>query len=466
MEIDTAKSTLEERIDNFFDLSKQRNNNLMDRDNLRLFEKPLIDFVSLIYLIDKKLTKYYNLFKDSYSNNILNVAAKYTLYDLEKNRLLNKGKVNVRRKYTSSGLYQVLLLSENESINKFVMDFASFYFDNVLFSKQNNKTNNLLLEDAENIFRSIEDISYNNIKLRKSDEELTVFIDSVSFTTRQHKKHSVEKNLNNYSWEFFGGYKKVVSTLKDISFFINHYEEIRDYVPPERVIPKGLLLVGPPGTGKSYLSQIFCLNSKIPFYSISPSDISSTYTMGLTVNFRSKLSGLQDIMQDKHSNFGLFYIDELDSIAQRRGSEHSVERDTFVTTLNSFMDGPESVPGLIFMASTNRLETIDPALLRPGRFRVLYMGVPNVEEAKEIFEAQLKRRRAQVKYSCYTESFLDKGKEFISKNYDNLWTGAFINELLNILETNLIKKHINYGTEFSAKDYDLLNVYNTLRGER
>ncbi len=276
---------------------------------------------------------------------------------------------------------------------------------------------------------------------------------------------SVEKSSNTrLSWDHFGGYEDIVMEFKRISKLILNYEHARKHVPIENLIPKGILLYGPPGTGKSYLARIFCEVSGLPFKKISASDIGSTYTMGLLLNFQKTVEDLFLEMKSKNKKFGVLYIDEIDAIAPKRGLTNSVERDSFITVLNSNMDGPKAqlYPGIIYMASTNRIDIIDPALLRPGRFKSYYIGPPDKETILKIFDAQIKRRISSVEESCYNNNFKEEYSRFVSEFYTKGWTGAFVNELLNTMERNLLLRHIDEKKPFVASYNDLVIAYKSL----
>ena len=293
----------------------------------------------------------------------------------------------------------------------------------------------------------------------KSDLNIVVKIDGSDYSL--YTKRKVNEDSFKLTWDYFGGYQDIVSEFKELSEIIKEYDHVIKHMSLNRAIPKGILLAGPPGTGKTYISRIFCETSNLPYVEISAADIGSTYTMGLTLNFQNKVDELISEIKAKKSKFGVFYLDEIDAVAQKRGVTNSVERDTFVSDLNSNMDGPKSYPGVIFIASTNRPDIIDPALLRPGRFKTYYMGFPSKGGVKKIFEAQVHMRRAEVKESCYPDSFKRVYSAFVDEYLlpESKWSGAFVNQLLNRAEKNILYAHLHNKREFKMNYNDLVSAY-------
>ena len=275
-------------------------------------------------------------------------------------------------------------------------------------------------------------------------------------------KDKVGKKL---TWGDFGGYDYVVSKLKEISFFISKFDEVLKYESPYKLIPSGLLFYGPPGTGKTFLSEIFCSVNKLPCKIISASDIASTYSMGPTINLADKVEEVLLLKRTSHSRFSVLYIDEIDSIIQKRGTTNSVERESLVNVLNSYLDGSNYKEGLIIIASTNKLDMIDSSLTRPRRFNVLEFKKPSKKELVEIFKSQISRRIRSSKHLFYTKEFVDKIQDFVNSYADSSWTGAFISELLNSLEKRVLIKAVKYNIPYTASYPDLTDSLSILRGD-
>ena len=155
-------------------------------------------------------------------------------------------------------------------------------------------------------------------------------------------------------------------------------------------IPKGVLLVGPPGTGKTLLAKAIAGEAGVPFFSISGSDFVEMF-VGVGA------SRVRDLFEEAKKNAPcIVFIDEIDAVARRRGTGMGGGHDEREQTLNQLlveMDGFGVNEGIIVMAATNRVDILDPAILRPGRFdRKVYVGRPDVKGREEILEVHAKNK--------------------------------------------------------------------------
>lgn len=155
-------------------------------------------------------------------------------------------------------------------------------------------------------------------------------------------------------------------------------------------IPKGILLVGPPGTGKTLLAKAIAGEAHVPFFSISGSDFVEMY-VGVGA------SRVRDLFSEAKSHAPcIIFIDEIDAVARRRGSGLGGGHDEREQTLNQMlveMDGFGVNEGIIVMAATNRVDILDPAILRPGRFdRKVMVDRPDVRGREEILKVHTKHK--------------------------------------------------------------------------
>jgi cell division protease FtsH len=155
-------------------------------------------------------------------------------------------------------------------------------------------------------------------------------------------------------------------------------------------IPKGILMVGPPGTGKTYLSKAIAGEAGVPFFSISGSDFVEMF-VGVGA------SRVRDLFENAKKNAPcIIFIDEIDAVGRKRGAGLGGGHDEREQTLNQLlveMDGFSDNEGIIMIAATNRPDILDPALLRPGRFdREITVGRPDVREREEIIAVHAKNK--------------------------------------------------------------------------
>ena len=189
-------------------------------------------------------------------------------------------------------------------------------------------------------------------------------------TTDENKKTTF-KNV--------AGLEEEKEELKEIVDFL---KTPKKYVQVGARIPKGVLLEGPPGTGKTLLAKAVAGEAGVPFFSISGSDFVEMF-VGVGA------SRVRDLFEDakKHSPC-IVFIDEIDAVARRRGTGMGGGHDEREQTLNQLlveMDGFGANEGIIVMAATNRVDILDPAILRPGRFdRKVMVGRPDVKGREEI----------------------------------------------------------------------------------
>lgn len=175
---------------------------------------------------------------------------------------------------------------------------------------------------------------------------------------------------------------------EDLEEIVDFLREPRKYIQVGARIPKGVLLEGPPGTGKTLLARAVAGEAKVPFFTISGSDFVEMF-VGVGA------SRVRDLFEDAKKNAPcIIFIDEIDAVARRRGTGMGGGHDEREQTLNQLlveMDGFGVNEGIIVMAATNRVDILDPAILRPGRFdRKVVVGRPDVRGRLEILQVHAK----------------------------------------------------------------------------
>ena len=175
---------------------------------------------------------------------------------------------------------------------------------------------------------------------------------------------------------------------EELEEIVDFLKNPKKYVQVGARIPKGVLLVGPPGTGKTLLAKAVAGEAGVPFFTISGSDFVEMF-VGVGA------SRVRDLFEDAKKNAPcIIFIDEIDAVARRRGTGLGGGHDEREQTLNQLlveMDGFGVNEGIIVMAATNRVDILDPAILRPGRFdRKVSVGRPDVKGRKEILDVHAK----------------------------------------------------------------------------
>ncbi len=200
---------------------------------------------------------------------------------------------------------------------------------------------------------------------------------------RLHK----EEDMKKVTFADVAGLDEEKEELTEVVDFLKNPKK---YVSLGARIPKGILLVGPPGTGKTYLSKAAAGEAGVPFFTISGSDFVEMF-VGVGA------SRVRDLFEQAKKNSPcIVFIDEIDAVGRRRGAGIGGGNDEREQTLNQLlveMDGFGVNEGIIILAATNRPDVLDPAILRPGRFdRQVVIGVPDIKGREAIFKVHAKNK--------------------------------------------------------------------------
>ncbi len=206
------------------------------------------------------------------------------------------------------------------------------------------------------------------------------------FSVGKSKAQLFEKGANRITFKDVAGQEAAKQEVQEIVDFLKQPQK---YTELGGKIPKGALLVGPPGTGKTLLAKAVAGEADVPFFSISGSDFVEMF-VGVGA------SRVRDLFrQAKEKSPCIIFIDEIDAVGRARGKNPSMggndERENTLNQLLTEMDGFGSNSGIIILAATNRVDILDKALLRAGRFdRQIYVDLPDLNERKEVFGVHLK----------------------------------------------------------------------------
>lgn len=236
--------------------------------------------------------------------------------------------------------------------------------------------------------------------------------------------------------------KKV--TFADVAGLAEEKEELEEivdflrspkkYIEVGARIPKGVILVGPPGTGKTLLAKAIAGEAGVPFFSISGSDFVEMF-VGVGA------SRVRDLFEEAKKNAPcIVFIDEIDAVARRRGTGMGGGHDEREQTLNQMlveMDGFGVNEGIIVMAATNRVDILDPAILRPGRFdRKVHVGRPDIKGRREILDVHVKNKPLGDDVDLDNVAQTTAG-----------FTGADLENLVNEAAINAAKQDRKYITQ-------------------
>ncbi len=240
---------------------------------------------------------------------------------------------------------------------------------------------------------------------------------------------------------------------EELEEIVDFLKNPKKYMEVGARIPKGVILTGPPGTGKTLLAKAVAGEAGVPFFSISGSDFVEMF-VGVGA------SRVRDLFEEAKKNAPcIVFIDEIDAVARRRGTGMGGGHDEREQTLNQLlveMDGFGVNEGIIVMAATNRVDILDPAILRPGRFdRKVLVGRPDIRGRKEILEVHAKNK--PIGDDVDLENVAQTTAGFTGADLENLLNEAAIyaakqeRKFINQADINRSFVKVGIGTEKKSR---------------
>ncbi|MDQ7046852.1 MAG: ATP-dependent metallopeptidase FtsH/Yme1/Tma family protein [Sulfurovum sp.] len=213
-------------------------------------------------------------------------------------------------------------------------------------------------------------------------------IKSANKSSDEPRNESIQALTSTVTFEDVAGIKDVKEELEEIIDFLKEPQKYRDF---DIRLPKGVLLIGPPGVGKTLIAKAVAGEANVPFFYQSGASFVHIY-VGMGVKRVSEL-----FKKAKQMAPSIIFIDEIDAVGKSRGGSRNDEREATLNQLLTEMDGFEDSSGVIVIAATNKVEMLDEALLRAGRFdRRIHISLPDLEDRRETLVLYLTKKPNNV----------------------------------------------------------------------
>lgn len=236
---------------------------------------------------------------------------------------------------------------------------------------------------------------------------------NTNFAINPQTSYEFKPAISDYKFSDVAGINEVKSELLEIVDFLKNPEKYKDF---GIVLPKGVLMSGPPGVGKTLIAKAVAGEAGVPFYYESGSNFAQMY-VGVGAQ------KVRELFAYAKSNApSIVFIDEIDAIGKSRGGNRNDEREATLNQLLTEMDGFEDNNGVIVIGATNKIEMIDDALLRPGRFdRRVFISLPNYKDRMDILNLHLKNKVHSVDISKLSR---------MSVGFSGAGLATFVNEAM------------------------------------
>ena len=377
-------------------------------------------------------------------------------YNFQSKSNISKDYANFLSDIESSNISKVII-NGSKNLTVFMKDGTKYITDN-----PNNPTlkENLLL-------KNIEVLDENNQPLGKtiSSSILIISVFSIILITLNKGKTSPssmtnldikdfsKNNNSDFGFHMIAGNEEAKESLMDIVDFLKNPNK---YIKYGARMPKGVILYGSPGTGKTLLAKALAGEAKVPFYALSGSDFVQVYVGVGAARIRNLFK------KAKSQGKAVIFIDEIDAIGKSRfngsaSQSGNDERDQTLNALLTEMSGFGEQEGIVVIAATNRLDTLDPALLRPGRFdRHIEVCLPDIKARERIISLYLKNKPHEkldihdiAKKTSYfsgakLENLINEAAILAAKSNSDKITNEHINSAYSMILAGNEKKERDY----------------------
>ena len=274
---------------------------------------------------------------------------------------------------------------------------------------------------------------------------------------REDLNSSINAVSSNVTFKDIAGISEVKGELEEVVDFLNNPSK---YMQHGVKLPKGVLLVGPPGVGKTLIARAVAGEADVPFFYQSGASFVQIY-VGMGAKKVREL-----FTKAKASAPAIVFIDEIDAIGKKRGGKSNDERESTLNELLTQMDGFDGESGVIVIAATNKIEVLDEALLRAGRFdRRVFINLPNIEDRKNILDLYLKGKH----YEFDIDKLASETSGFSSAALSTLVNEALLNmikrgeKIIGLEDIEIAKKKIEFGKKeavvLTAEQKEILAIY-------